>query len=155
MEMRRLLSASLVSLVAAAAIALAAPGAGAQPVDAPPIPCPDGTAPLFAGGGTALTNGYFFPGTAINEDGEFIGAPYTVEQGCNIHFVVQDPAAITNGHQIKSFKRRKGKPLFRSKMVQGPGETLMITEHVKPGVYPYFCTVHFGMYGLLEFQKPS
>ena len=112
------------------------------------------TVPLFAGGGTALTNGYFFPGTAVYNNGEFTGVPLQVPQGDNVQFINSDAAAVTNGHAIVSLKRKHGRPVFSSGLVNGPATATMITQNLKPGVYPYFCSIHFGMYGLIEITQP-
>ena len=112
------------------------------------------TVPLFAGGGTALTNGYFFPGTALYDNGEFTGVPLQVPQGDNVQFINTDAAAVTNGHAIVSLKRKHGRPVFSSGLVNGPATATLITQNLKPGVYPYFCSIHYGMYGLIEITAP-
>lgn len=120
------------------------------------------TAPLFAAGGSALTNGWFFPGTGVYDGYEIQGEPYQIARGTDIELTTFDGTlTLGNGHQIKSFKKRKnGRPLFQSKFVADGETTLMITSHLKPGrgeqpggVYGYFCTVHFQMYGLLEVTR--
>lgn len=141
-----------------AALALVAPGAHASPERPGPSlrpECERGDAPLFAGGGTTLTNGQFFPGTAVYDGEEFQGVPYQIEKGCNIEFTNLDFAPLTNGHRIVSFKRVKTKrgrtrPLFESRFVAGPDQAMVKTKHVKPGVYAYFCSVHTTMYGQIE-----
>ncbi len=106
------------------------------------------TEPLFAFGATNVSNGVFFPGTAIYDGNAYQGMPpYEIERGTDIQFINLDVAVVANGHQIKSLKTRRGKPLFQSDFVAGPGEDLMITSHLKPGVYVYFCTTHSGMFG--------
>jgi plastocyanin len=106
---------------------------------------------LFAGGGTNLSNGLFFPGTVIYDGKQFQGMPpLQIAQGTDLDFVNLDVSAVTNGHQIVSFKKKHGQPLIKGPRVDGPGRATVITSHLKPGVYPYFCTVHFGMYGRLE-----
>jgi plastocyanin len=110
--------------------------------------------PLFAGGGTFVSNGYFFPGTAVYQNDQFVGVPLQITQGQNIEFINTDVAAVTNAHQIVSFKRKHGRPLFQSALVKGPATATMIMQNVKPGLYPYFCNVHFGMYGLIEVTAP-
>ncbi|MFN2589130.1 MAG: plastocyanin/azurin family copper-binding protein [Actinomycetota bacterium] len=140
-------------LVAAAATALlpaahAAPGATAPAL--PPLGAAE--APLFAAGGTPVSNGIFFPGTALCAGTYCLGQPYAVAQGTDIRFYNLDSAAVANSHRIvsKQTKKRSKAPLFQSETVAGPGSTLMKTSHLKPGVYGYFCTIHFGMDGLLE-----
>lgn len=119
------------------------------------------TQPLFAAGGSALTNGFFFPGTAVYDDGndEWIGEPYEITKGNDIEFTTTDgELTLGNGHKIMSFKRRKnGRPLFQSQMIYGPDSTIMMTSHLKPGkgdgpdgAYVYMCTVHAGMYGMIS-----
>jgi plastocyanin len=112
------------------------------------------TVPLFAGGGTAVSNGYFFPGTALYQNGEFVGVPLQIKQGQNVEFVNTDAAAVTNAHQIVSIKRKKGRPVFQSALVKGPATSTMVTQNLKPGLYPYFCNVHYGMFGLIEVTAP-
>ena len=108
---------------------------------------------IFAGAGTALSNGVFFPGTAIYDGEDFVGTPHVVPRGCNVEFVNLDPAPVTNAHQIISYRARRGRPLFYSRNVAGPGTAKVRTAHLKPGVYPYFCPVHYGMWGLLEIRN--
>ncbi|MGH2748079.1 MAG: cupredoxin domain-containing protein [Actinomycetota bacterium] len=144
-----------------AAFALFAPSAhasagGLEPSSRPE--CESGDAPLFAGGGTNLTNGLFFPGTAVYDGEDFQGVPYQIEQGCDVMFYNLDYAPLTNGHRIVSFKRTKTKksrsrPLFFSRFVAGPDKARMKTRHLEPGVYVYFCSVHTTMYGKIEIVK--
>ena len=122
--------------------------AGSVTKDAPSAP-----AVLFAGGGTPVTNGYFFPGTAIYDGNQFQGVPMQVTQGSNVTFVNTDYSPLTNVHAIVSFKRSHGKPLFSSGTVHGPGQAMLVTSNLKPGVYPYFCAIHFGMYGQIQIVK--
>lgn len=112
--------------------------------------CPGGQVPLFAGGGTGLTNGFFFPGTALYNGQDFIGAPLVVPQGCDVFFINTDLSAVTNGHQIVSFKRRKGVPVFLSGFVAGPATATIELAKLKPDTYPYFCSVHYNMFGLIQ-----
>jgi hypothetical protein len=109
---------------------------------------------IFAFAGTAVTNGYFFPGT-MTCNGEDCTSlpPLQIPRGTDIDFVNLDPAAVTNAHQIISFKRKRGRPLFKSRRVNGPGRALMVTSHLKPKVYEYFCSTHYGMYGRIEVVK--
>ena len=116
---------------------------------------PAADATLFAGGGTQLSNGYFFPGTALYQNGEYVGAPLEVTRGSNVQFVNVDHFIVSGGgHKVVSYDRIKknGKsvPLFASKMVDGPGQDTIKTSHVKPGVYPFFCPIHSGMVGQIE-----
>jgi hypothetical protein len=128
-------------------LALLAPAGRAQV----PVEWLESGGTLFAGGGTNLTNGIFFPGTAIYDGEQFQGMPpMQIAQGTDLEFVNLDISAVTNGHQIVSFKRKHQRPVFKSPRVDGPGMATVITSHLKPGVYPYFCAIHFGMYGRLE-----
>ena len=140
----------LAAVIAALGLIVPAAQAGTTPqVSEKPA---DADAVLFAGGGTLLTNGIFFPGTAIYQDGEYQGAPpMQVNRGTNITFVNLDPAPVTNIHKIRSDKtNRKGRPVFESEPSAGPGTITIETSHLKPGVYPYYCPVHSGMYGRIE-----
>lgn len=126
---------------------VAAAAASSASAEAPRGDAGAADATLFAAGGTPVSNGVFFPGTVIYDGYDFVGEPMPVQRGSNIRFVNLDPAAVTNSHKIRSFKLRRGRPVFESKTVNGPGETLVITSHLKPGVYYYFCTTHTTMYG--------
>lgn len=148
--MRKLLLASAVT-----SLVLVASAGAASPRELPALP-PVGAeeAPLFAAGGTHLTNGIFFPGTALCVGKDCYGVPYQVAAGSDIRFYNLDPVVVANSHRIISRKTNKrGRPLFQSDNVAGPGSSLMKTRHLKPGVYGYYCAVHFGMEGLLEFTE--
>lgn len=114
------------------------------------------TSPLFVGGGTFVSNGIFFPGTAFYYEGEYYGPAYQIPRGNDIELTNLDEGSISNGHQMRSFKLKKnGRPKFISARVSSPGEsTIVITSHLKPGVYDYFCTNHFGMLGRIEITRP-
>jgi plastocyanin len=108
---------------------------------------------VFSGGGTPLSNGIFFPGTAVYDDQtkEYTGVPYSIEKGSDITFVNADEGTVANCHKMVSFKRKRGRPLFSSKSLCKSGEqSLVVTSNLQPGIYDYYCTIHFGMYGLLE-----
>ena len=62
----------------------------------------------------------------------------------NLEFVNLDAAAVTNGHQIISYKRRAGKPVFSSKLIEGPATATILTSHLKPGVYRFFCALKYA-----------
>lgn len=150
----RTLVAALVALV------LTAPAVTAAPSSASLLSSQSAAEParLFAGGGTQLSSGVFFPGTAIaNDDGSLTGEPYVVPAGSDILLTNVDHFVVSGGaHGIKSFKKvkRAGRrvPLFASKLVAGPGEALMVTSHVKPGTYSFYCPIHPGMLGQLTFE---
>ena len=110
---------------------------------------------ILVGGGTPLSNGIFFPGTAIYQDGEFVGDPVSIARGTDIEVVNLDEATVANAHKLVSLKlnKRTKRPLFRSPLLTTPGDSAtVITSHVKPGLYPFYCPVHSGMWGLLEVQ---
>jgi plastocyanin len=109
---------------------------------------------VFAGGGTQASNGFFFPGTTVFENGEYYGVPLEVPQGSDLQFVNIDHFAVAGGgHKIVSYDRvKRGKrkvPLFASKMVDGPGRDLVEFSHVEPGTYRYYCPIHNGMLGTI------
>lgn len=132
---------------AAAILMLPVAGASGAPARAPLAP-----APMIVGGGTLLTNGVFFPGTAVYQSGDYIGEPYELAGGQDIELTNIDNGDIANCHQLRSFKRkRNGRPLFQSKRLCNPGEkSLVIMSHVKPGIYDFNCPIHYGMYGLVK-----
>ncbi len=139
-------------LLAAASLALLPSAEAAAPSALPQLP-PVGAAeePLFAAGGTPLTNGVFFPGTAVCVGSDCKGVPYQIDQGSNVRFYNLDTAVVANNHRIVSKRlNKRGRPLFQSETIGGPASTLMKTSHLKAGVYPYTCSVHFGMDGILE-----
>lgn len=109
---------------------------------------------VVAGGGTLLTNGLFFPGTALpNEDGSLTAVlpPIEVQEGTDVEFVNLDEATVSNAHKMVSIKRRKGRPVFQSDLLTRPGQTsLVLTSNLKPGLYPFYCSVHTGMWGQLQ-----
>lgn len=142
-------------LLAAASLALLPSAEAAAPAALPQLP-PIGAAeePLFAAGGTPLTNGLFFPGTAVCVGSDCRGVPYQIAQGSDIRFYNLDSAAVANNHRVVSKKvSKKGRPIFQSETIGGPASTLMKTSHLKPGVYPFYCSVHFGMEGILEITE--
>ena len=113
---------------------------------------------IFAGGGTLLTNGLFFPGTAFcdNSGCTVVGDPLQIAKGTDITFVNADAEVVANAHQIISIKRHKKtkRPLFFSDVLTTPGEQdLVITSKLKPGRYVYGCTIHFGMNGVIQVVK--
>ncbi len=116
---------------------------------------PVGNVTIVAGGGTPVSNGVFFPGTAISDGNELQGLPpVQIEKGSDFDFVNLDEAAVGNGHQILSMKRKKGRPLFQSDYLKSPGDMdLVVTSHLKPGVYAFFCTVHSTMFGRIEIVR--
>lgn len=151
-----------ISVLLLALLVLAgAPSAGAtQPFEG--IPTPDNR--VVAAGGTQLSNGLFFPGTAqCTRDGCTVlveGSELEIERGENITFTNLDPYEHANTHSIVSFKtykkgKKEGKPLFSSQDVKGPAEVNVRTKHLKPGRYPFYCRTHFGMYGIFKVVKPQ
>ena len=135
-------------LVAACALGLScfSPGASALDIET--------GGRVVAGGGTPVSNGLFFPGTAIPAEGGGLTAvlpPVQIQQGTDVEFVNIDEATVSNSHTMVSLKRRKGRPLFHSDQLTRPGQTsLVTTSNLKPGLYPFYCSVHAGMWGQLE-----
>ena len=145
--MRRFLATALALVVAGLPTTVGMSAASAQEAE---------SVPVFVGGGTNLSNGVFFPGTAIYDGKDFVGVPLQIQKGQNIELVNTDVAALTNSHTMVSWlKNKKGRPLFHSGYVRGPAAATVQTAHLKPGVYPYYCNVHANMYGLLEVTKLS
>lgn len=139
-----------VTLIALCALALScfAPGAAATDIET--------SARIVAGGGTPLTNGVFFPGTAFPREGGGFDAmpPVEVQKGTDFEFINLDEAAVANAHKIVSLKRRKRRPLFTSELLSRPGQTDIVkTSHMKPGIYAYYCSVHNGMWGQIQIVK--
>jgi hypothetical protein len=152
----RKIALSLIASVAA--LALAAPASHAQPpaAVAPQVPLSwlETGGRVFAGGGTALTNGIFFPGTLMCSGTDCSGLPpVQIQKGTDLEFVNLDVAAVTNAHQIMSYKRKRGRAAFASKAVEGPDTEVIITSHLKPGIYRFFCATHFGMEGAIEIVR--
>ncbi|MEA2451546.1 MAG: hypothetical protein QOG04_256 [Actinomycetota bacterium] len=141
--MRKLLLLMVAALVALPS-GMATAGASAAPAPAP----------MFVGGGTPLSNGIFFPGTSVEQNGELVGVPYQIERGQDIELTNLDNGDVANCHQLTSFKRkRNGRPLFNSKRLCTQGEkAIVLTSIVKPGIYDAFCPVHFGMYAQIEIK---
>ncbi len=136
---------TVVPVVAAAMLCLPAVGTASAQTAEPTV---------FAGGGTPLTNGIFFPGTLLCAgSGNCTGVPYEIERGTDVRLVNLDSAIVANGHGMisKARKKRTGAPLFRSKVLRDPGETtLVITSNLKPGTYEFGCQIHAGMEGVLK-----
>jgi hypothetical protein len=144
---------SIVAVLASLMWVLGAPAGAA--VDGTQIGAGD---TVYAGGGTPLSNGIFFPGTAqCTKDGcEAIGPIPQIERGTDLKFVNLDTSEVANTHSIVSIKRNKnGRPLFGSRDSRGPSQSSVVTSHLKRGEYPYFCRTHFGMYGIFEVIKPQ
>lgn len=120
------------------------------PAQAAEVPLPTAKNFIFAGAGTPLSNGFFFPGTTFCDASGCTGKPLPVPKGEDITFVNLDVSTLTNAHQIVSQKLKRGRPLFMSEVNSGPDTSLVKTSHLKPGVYRYLCSFHFGMYGQIE-----
>src|SRR5687768_4731386 len=126
--MRR--AAAILIASAMAVVALGAPSRAQVPVE-----WLETGGRVFAGGGTFVSNGLFFPGTLTCNGAECSGLPpIEIKRGTDLEFVNLDPAAVTNGHQIVSYKRKRGKPVFSSDQIDGPATARIITSHLKPGV---------------------
>jgi hypothetical protein len=110
---------------------------------------------IFVGGGTPLTNGLFFPGTQTYDGTAYTGVPYDVAKGSDVSLVMLDESAVANGHKMVSFKRNRKTqlPLFQSELLESPGDSsLVITSHLKPGLYRYYCSTHDGMFGAIQIK---
>ena len=85
-------------------------------------------------------------------DGENLqGLPLQVEQGQDIELTNLDYGDIANCHQLTSFKRKRGRPIFNSKRLCAPGESaIVVMSRATPGIYEAYCPVHTGMYALVE-----
>jgi hypothetical protein len=130
----------------------------ALPAGASPNSDAAGAGYVFAGGGTLLSNGVFFPGTAICDEAgcTVVGPPNEIQKGTDFTFAMVDAEAVANSHQIVSVKvnKKTRKPLFYSDVLTTPGERdLVLTSKLKPGTYFYRCTVHFGMYGAIDIVR--
>lgn len=119
---------------------------------APPADAARAEVRIFASGGTPLTNGLFYPGTLVQVYGAEYGTPYEVPRGSDIRFTNTDVEQAANTHCMVSEKRAKRtrRPLFVSDCIKGPANTLVVTSHLKPGIYKFFCPIHFGMLGAIE-----
>ena len=135
-------------LVAACALGLSCFNPGASALDI------ETGGRVVAGGGTPVSNGLFFPGTAIPDDDGGLTAvlpPVQIQEGTDVEFVNLDEATVSNAHKMVSLKRRRGRPLFQSDQLTRPGQTsLVTTSNLKPGLYPFYCPIHSGMWGQLE-----
>lgn len=112
---------------------------------------------VAAGGGTPVSNGIFFPGTAIvNSDGGLTSVlpPIEMQYGTDLEFINLDEATVANGHKLVSLRRKQGRPLFSSDLLTSPGQSdVVFTSMLKPGVYPFFCATHGGMWGKLKIVR--
>ena len=138
---------TVISAVAALVLSCFGPGAGAVAAET------ETGGRIIAGGGTQLTNGVFFPGTAFpRSDGGFDGSPpLQIPQGTDVEVINLDEATLANAHKVVSLKRRKGRPVFTSDLLTSPGQTdIIVTSKLKPGIYPYYCSVHSTMWGQIE-----
>jgi len=108
--------------------------------------------PMFVGGGTFVSNGVFFPGTAVFDGTNLQGMPIQVTKGQDIELTNLDYGDLANCHQLTSFKRKRGRPIFNSKRLCSPGESAIVSmSRAKPGkVYEAYCPIHTGMYALVE-----
>ena len=151
--MRKLCGFAVAAALVLAPVAQANPAATTASSRLTPLAAAE--APIFAAGGTQLSNGIFFPGTATCNGSDCTGAPYEITQGTDLRFYNLDPATVANAHRIvsKDLKRKTGAPLFASPNVRGPDDALVKTSHLQPGTYGFTCTVHFGMDGLITITE--
>jgi plastocyanin len=81
--------------------------------------------------------------------GSRFGPPtVVVPAGASLRLVQLDPLAR---HDVVSRIVRKGKPIFGSKRTLGFGETELVVgvERLRPGSYPFTCSIHAFMSGML------
>lgn len=112
---------------------------------------------IFSGGGTPLSNGVFFPGTTIcdaNGCTELTPVP-EIKKGTDITYVNLDEGTVSNAHRIVcKIRTKRGRPKCFSEQLDSTGEqTLLVTSHLKPGKYGYFCSIHAGMEGTFQVIK--
>ncbi|MGI8408234.1 MAG: cupredoxin domain-containing protein, partial [Actinomycetota bacterium] len=134
---RRAFVPLLVTALVALALALAPTASGADLLAGEPVL-------IGAGHYHGQTEGYFFPGQL-----PCAGCPtmaLSIKQGSNVEFKGLDEEA----HQVVSVKKVRRRPLFASSPVKDGASTMMLTERVKPGQYPFFCFFHPEMRGVLE-----
>lgn len=106
---------------------------------------------MFVGGGTFVSNGIFFPGTGVYDGSSLQGMAIQVESGQDIKLTNLDEGDVANCHQLTSYKRRRGIPIFNSKRLCSPGESaVVLMARAKPGVYEAYCPIHTGMYAIVE-----
>ena len=124
------------------------------------LAAPSGASPMepvlmFVGGGTFVSNGVFFPGTAVFDGTNLQGMPIQVTKGQDIELTNLDYGDLANCHQLTSFKRKRGRPIFNSKRLCSPGESALVSmSRAKPGkIYEAYCPIHTGMYALIEVTK--
>ncbi len=124
------------------------------------IKTPDGMVEfnyIFAGGGTPVSNGVFFPGTTTCANGkcEPVGDAIEIKKGTNITFVNLDESLVANSHRIVCMDAyRSGRPKCASENLDSTGDTdEMLTFKLKPGTYFYQCSVHFPMFGAFRVIK--
>lgn len=72
--------------------------------------------------------------------------PLTIERGENVEVKGLDEEP----HQVIAEKKVRRRPLFKSSPVKDGASTMMLTERLKPGSYPFFCFFHPDMRGILE-----
>lgn len=93
-------------------------------------------------------DGAFYPGGATRNGSQFDGQALQVPVGADVEFT----NISSEHHNIVSFAKRRGKPIFGSDehVIQGATSTIT-TRYLRPGVYPYFCGHHpTTMFGLIE-----
>lgn len=111
-------------------------------------------AQMFVGGGTFVSNGIFFPGTGVYDGSSLQGMAIQVERGQDIKLTNLDTGDVANCHQLTSYKRKRGVPIFNSKRLCAPGESaVVVMSRAKPGLYEAYCPIHTGMYALVEVTK--
>lgn len=127
-----LLGAALVAL----ALALAPAASGADVLAGEPLL-------IGVGHYHGQSEGVFFPGQPCPGCPT---VPLRITQGSNVEVRGLDDEP----HQVIAEKKKRRRPLFSSSPVKEGASTMMLTERLKPGTYPFFCYFHPDMRGVLE-----
>ena len=80
------------------------------------------------------------PITTSNDCCSFGKASFTIDEGTVATFQNLDMGAAP--HDVTSVDTRKGKPLFSSAQINLGQTPVNGTDHLAPGTYRFFCTVH-------------
>jgi plastocyanin len=95
--------------------------------------------------------GTFYPGRAEKKGARFKGEAIRVPEGTDVKFT----NISSQHHAIASFKKADGQPLFQSsEHVLTGTSSLLGTQFLRPGTYPYFCPHHpTTMFGLIKIVR--
>lgn len=94
--------------------------------------------------------------TAAEECCLFVGSPFTQAAGETAELVNPGPPNNAPHNAVANGKAPSGGPLFSSSLAR-PGQTVPVegTEYLAAGRYPFRCTLHTGMNGVLEVTSGS